>query len=92
MTAMKTSASLDFLFHPQSIAIAGVSENVNKFNFGLRYLQGLQEFGYPGKLYPLNPAGGEVNGMTLYKSLREIPGGRLHHFRHSRPLYAAAGR
>jgi len=71
---MKTSASLDFLFHPQSIAIAGVSENVNKFNFGLRYLQGLQEFGYPGKLYPLNPAGGEVNGMTLYKSLREIPG------------------
>ncbi len=74
MTAMKTSASLDFLFHPQSIAIAGVSENVNKFNFGLRYLQGLQEFGYPGKLYPLNPAGGEVNGMTLYKSLREIPG------------------
>ncbi|HPC87096.1 MAG TPA: CoA-binding protein, partial [Smithellaceae bacterium] len=71
---MNPSASLDFLFHPQSIAIAGVSENANKFNFGMRYLLGLREFGFPGKIYPINPAGGAVNGVTLYKSLREIPG------------------
>ncbi|HOE23330.1 MAG TPA: CoA-binding protein, partial [Smithellaceae bacterium] len=71
---MNQSASLDFLFHPRSIAIAGVSENANKFNFGKRYLQGLIEFGFPGKIYPLNPAGGEAEGIPLYKSLREIPG------------------
>lgn len=71
---MNQSASLDFLFHPQSIAIAGVSENANKFNFGMQYLLGLREFGFPGKIYPINPTGGEVNGITLYKSLREIPG------------------
>ncbi len=71
---MNPSTSLDFLFHPRSIAIAGVSENANKFNFGMQYLLGLREFGFPGKIYPINPTGGEVNGITLYKSLREIPG------------------
>ncbi len=70
---MKNSENLDFLFHPQTIAIAGVSENVNKFNFGLKYLEGLTEFGFKGKIYPMNPSGGEINGMTIYKSVKDIP-------------------
>ncbi len=70
---MKNSANLDFLFHPQTIAIAGVSENVNKFNFGLKFLEALMEFGFPGKIYPVNPAGGEAKGMTIYKSVKDIP-------------------
>ena len=90
---MNQSASLDFLFHPRSIAIAGVSENANKFNFGKRYLQGLIEFGFPGKIYPLNPAGGRSG---RHPPLQKPPGDsrrrRLHHFGHSRPLYAEAGR
>jgi len=70
---MKNSQNLDFLFHPRTIAIAGVSENVNKFNFGLKFLEGLTQFGFQGKIYPLNPAGGEVMGLPLYKSLKDIP-------------------
>jgi len=73
MSAMKNSENLDFLFHPQTIAIAGVSENINKFSFGLKYLEGLTEFGFPGKIYPINPTGGEVMGMTIYKSVKDIP-------------------
>ncbi len=65
---------LDFLFYPQSIAIAGVSGDKAKFNGGLLYLQSLIRFGYKGKLYPLHPKGGEAEGLTIYPSLKDIPG------------------
>lgn len=71
---MKNLEDLDLLFHPQTIAIAGVSEKTNKFNFGLKYLEGLTQFGFRGKIYPVNPTGGEVMGMTIYKSVKDIPG------------------
>ena len=70
---MKNSGNLDFIFHPQTIAIAGVSDNANKFSFGLKFLEALTQFGFKGKIYPLNPAGGEIMNRTIYKSLREIP-------------------
>ena len=70
---MKNSESLDFLFHPQTIAIAGVSEKDKKFNFGLKFLEGLKQFGFKGKIYPINPTGGKIQGMTIYKSLKDIP-------------------
>ena len=65
---------LDFLFHPQSIAIAGVSGDKARFNAGLLYLQSLINFGYKGKLYPLHPAGGEIEGLTIYPSVKDVPG------------------
>ncbi len=70
---MKNTENLDFLFHPQTIAIAGVSEKVKQFNAGLKYLESLMQFGFKGKLYPMNPSGGEINGMTIYKSVKDIP-------------------
>jgi acyl-CoA synthetase (NDP forming) len=71
---VKNTDSLDFLFHPKSVAIAGVSDDVNKFNAGLKYLESLKEFGFKGKIYPMNPAGGQVMGMKIYKSVKAIPG------------------
>jgi acyl-CoA synthetase (NDP forming) len=62
MSAMKNTENLDFLFHPQTIAIAGVSEKVKQFNSGLKYLEGLMQFGFKGKIYPMNPTGGEIMG------------------------------
>ena len=50
-----------------------MSENANKFNFGLKFLEGLTQFGFKGKIYPMNPTGGEINGMTIYKSVKDIP-------------------
>ena len=71
---MKNTENLDFLFHPQTIAIAGVSEKVKQFNAGLKFLEGLMQFGFKGKIYPMNPTGGEINGMTIYRSVKDIPG------------------
>lgn len=70
---MKNPENLDFLFHPQTIAIAGVSDKANKFNFGLKFLEALTQFGFQGKIYPVNPTGGEIKGITIYKSVKDIP-------------------
>ncbi len=70
---MKNTENLDFLFHPQTIAIAGVSDKVKRFNAGLEYLESLRQFGFKGKLYPVNPSGGQINGMPIYKSVKDIP-------------------
>ncbi|MGA3086519.1 MAG: CoA-binding protein [Thermodesulfobacteriota bacterium] len=64
---------LDFLFHPRSIAIAGVKDINVQFNTGLMFLKALTKFGYQGKIYPLNPSGGEVLGLKIYKTVKDIP-------------------
>ena len=71
---MQNTDNLDFLFHPRTIAIAGVSNKTDKFNFGLKFLEGLTQYGFPGKIYPVNPTGGKIKGMTIYRSVRDIPG------------------
>jgi acyl-CoA synthetase (NDP forming) len=73
MSPVKNTENLDFLFHPRTIAIAGVSENINKFNAGLKFLESLIQFGFKGKIYPMNPIGGEIMGMKIYKSIKDIP-------------------
>lgn len=64
-------ANLDTLFRPRAIAILGVSNNPEKQGF--KYLKQLSDFGFPGKLYPVNPRGGEILGYRVYTSLSQIP-------------------
>ena len=67
--AVKT---LDEIFHPQSIAVFGASNNPE--SHGYRYTNHLLDYGYRGKIYPVNPRYPEVLGMKAYPSIREIPG------------------
>ncbi len=63
---------LEFIFTPQSIAIAGVS-TTTPIGGGRMFLDALLGYGFPGKIYPLNPKGGEISGLKIYRSLLEIP-------------------
>jgi len=65
--------SLEYLFHPRSIAIAGVSRKLDAWNHGQMYLNSLLNCGFRGRLYPLNPGGGEISGLTIYRNIREVP-------------------
>ncbi|MBL7119463.1 MAG: CoA-binding protein [Dehalococcoidia bacterium] len=38
------------------------------------YIEPLLRMGYQGKIYAINPRGGEILGMPVYRSLRDIPG------------------
>ncbi len=52
---------LDAMFKPRSIALIGVSSNFTKLSG--RPLRFLQEYGYPGKRYLVNPKYKEVAGL-----------------------------
>lgn len=71
MTADARS-DIDAIFHPRSIAVVGASANEN--SPGYDYVQSLKAFGYRGQIYPVNPKGGEILGMKMHTSLREIDG------------------
>ena len=64
--------NLESIFNPRSIAIAGVS-TTTPIGGGRMFLDALLRYGFPGKLYPVNPKGGEVSGLKIYGSLTEIP-------------------
>lgn len=62
---------LERIFNPKSIAVVGASER--EYNLGYRWLQTLQDVGFPA-LYPVNPKGGEMLGLKVYPSISDIPG------------------
>lgn len=70
-----STSNLDAIFNPKSVAIAGVSTRPEAQLFGGgAYLQAMIQCGFKGKLYPVNPKGGEIMGHTVYPSVRDIPG------------------
>jgi acyl-CoA synthetase (NDP forming) len=54
---------LQKFFHPKSIAIVGASTGEFKLG-GTSFMLKLQEGGYAGKLYPINPKADEIAGET----------------------------
>ena len=60
------------LFHPGSVAVVGASRNPEKVGYGV--FANLVQAGFPGKIYGVNPGGGELFGHPLYPSIEAIPG------------------
>ena len=65
-------ADLAQFFHPRSISIVGVSRNNSRLG-GLSYLNKFKEYGFPGKLYPINPKATEITGIKAYPNLSSLP-------------------
>lgn len=69
---MSVSNSLDALFRPRSVAVIGASATPFKQgNVALKYLM---QGGFRGAVYPVNPGGGQIEGLTCYPSISDIPG------------------
>ena len=64
-------ALIDAIFHPRSIAIVGASANPD--TPGYDYVHTLQQFGYQGRIYPVNPKADAILGLPVHHSLREVP-------------------
>ncbi len=60
------------LFSPKSVAVLGASRNPGKVGHGV--FTNLVRTGFPGKIYGVNPAGGEVLGRSFYRDIGTIPG------------------
>lgn len=65
--------TLGYLFNPRSIAIIGASSNPEKI--GYRIVKNIVDKNFKGKLYPINPKGGQILGLPIYKSIDELPNG-----------------
>ena len=64
---------LDFLFHPNSIALAGITTTQPE-HWTRTFLDGLIESKFDRPFYLVNPKGGEIKGYKVYTSLKEVPG------------------
>ncbi len=60
------------MFRPKSVAILGASTNEEKI--GGRPVRYLKHYKFDGPIYPVNPNAAEVQGLTAYKSIRDVEG------------------
>jgi len=60
---------LENMFYPESIAIVGASTSDSESGWVRRLIN----FGYKGKIYPVNPKATEISGLPSYPSVRDIP-------------------
>jgi acyl-CoA synthetase (NDP forming) len=65
--------NLDFLFHPNSIALVGIT-TATTWHWTRTFLEGLIEIEFDRPLYLVNPKGGEIKGHKVYPSLKDVPG------------------
>jgi acyl-CoA synthetase (NDP forming) len=61
---------LDSFFAPDSIALIGASRDLDKIPG--RLLSMLRKNEYPGKIYPINPNYGDIDGLKCYKTIGEV--------------------
>ena len=72
MTACRPTVAdaLDRLFDPRTIAVVGASRTKGKLGQAVMAL--LKSNGYSGTIIPVNPSGGEIEGLPAVRSLDEI--------------------
>ena len=66
------SENLQRLFCPTSIALAGITVD-NPQHWTRTFLDSLREFQFEGPLYLVNPKGGEIRGIKVYRKFADIP-------------------
>lgn len=62
---------LDSFFMPNAVAFAG---SIKPGKIGYEIIKNMKEGKFPGQIFPVNPAGGELFGYKVYSSIPEIPG------------------
>ena len=68
--AQQRFEALSTIFSPRSVAIVGASDTATKI--GGIPVDFHRQFGFAGAIYPVNPKGGMIQGLTAYPSLRAI--------------------
>ncbi|MDB5809219.1 MAG: acetate--CoA ligase family protein [Betaproteobacteria bacterium] len=59
------------LVNPRAVAVVGASNDLSRI--GGQPLKLLTEFGFKGKVYPVNPKYPEIKGLTCYKDIASVP-------------------
>lgn len=62
-------ASFDEMFHPESVAIVGLPQGMKT---GKLFLLALQDMGFAGPIYPVNPNAETIDGLACYPDVASI--------------------
>ena len=68
---MAWDPDFEVAFHPKTVAIVGASTKPTQGWLGL--MGCLQGFGFPGRIYPINPNATEIGGLKAYPNLVSVP-------------------
>ncbi len=68
--SVEAQEAVDALFNPRSMAVVGASANLAKW--GHIVPSNILRDGYRGRLYLVNPRGGNILGLPVHRSLSEI--------------------
>jgi acetate---CoA ligase (ADP-forming) len=71
MTDSRPRTDLSRLLNPRGVAVVGVSSEASRI--GGQALTLLTDFGYQGRVYPVNPKYPEVRGLTCYPDVASVP-------------------
>jgi len=63
---------LEAFFTPQSVAVIGAAREPGKLGYGV--LSNILQYGYSGKVYPINPKADEILGLKCYPTVLDVPG------------------
>lgn len=69
------STSLHSIMKPRAIAVVGAS--TRERTIGSEIMKRLIEYGFAGRIYPVNPKGGVIEGLEAVKSIRDLPSGEV---------------
>lgn len=67
-----TKRAIEALFDPASVAVVGATDDLGKP--GGRCLAFLQQYGYRGRIYPINPKYQAIRDLACYPDLKSLPG------------------
>ena len=65
--------NLKRFFAPRSVAVVGASSTRGRP--GHTVIENMRANGYDGKIYPVNPRGGRLMGMKVYKTIGDLTSG-----------------
>lgn len=71
MPQSRNNTILNKLFNPDTIAVIGASRDPKKV--GAIAVRNIVDSGFKGKIYPVNPKAGEIQGFESYKDIASIP-------------------
>jgi acetyl coenzyme A synthetase (ADP forming)-like protein len=58
-------------FTPRSVAIIGASNDPTKLSYAV--VENMTRYGFPGRVYPINPKGGTILGLPAYPTVLDVP-------------------
>jgi acyl-CoA synthetase (NDP forming) len=61
---------MKYFMEPQSVAIIGISRSSGPGSYNL--MENMIDYGYQGKIFPINPHANEILGIKAYSNVKEV--------------------